>query len=186
MIRTDSPTSKLVMRVRFSSSALTVIRSHPLSLAGSAQVVPCLDVVVGRWSRFHGSRGTAFTPSAGTNSSRGRQQLPSVGCPAHAAGPESTSKQGRNCLVEHIKIACWRTSKLYCMKMTDNVPPSHSESTAPYNRRHIDDELDELLEGLPAIAVEGPRAVGKTATALQRARTVYQLDDGAVLAIVQA
>jgi uncharacterized protein len=72
------------------------------------------------------------------------------------------------------------------MKMTDNVPPSHSETTAPYNRRHIDNELDELLEGLPAIAVEGPRAVGKTATALQRARTVYQLDDGAVLAIVQA
>jgi hypothetical protein len=36
--------SKLVMRVRFPSSAL--IR-HPLSLAGSAQVVPGVDVVVG-------------------------------------------------------------------------------------------------------------------------------------------
>jgi hypothetical protein len=43
-----------------------------------------------------------------------------------------------------------------------------------YSRRLIDDELDELLDGLPAISVEGPRAVGKTATALQRARTVYQ------------
>jgi uncharacterized protein len=65
--------------------------------------------------------------------------------------------------------------------------PSGSDGAgAPYSRRLIDDELDELLEGLPAIAVEGPRAVGKTATASQRARTVYQLDDGAVRAIVQA
>jgi hypothetical protein len=60
------------------------------------------------------------------------------------------------------------------------------DAEAAYTRRLIDDELDELLEGLPAIAIEGPRAVGKTATALQRAKTVYQLDDGAVLAIAQA
>src|SRR6185503_1150170 len=47
----------------------------------------------------------------------------------------------------------------------------------PYQRRIIDDELDELLSGLAAISIEGPKAVGKTATALQRARTVYRLDD---------
>ena len=46
-----------------------------------------------------------------------------------------------------------------------------------YFHRIIDDELDELLEGLPAVALEGPKAVGKTATALRRARTVYGLDD---------
>ena len=70
--------------------------------------------------------------------------------------------------------------------MTVTVSGDSSGAGAPYSRRLIDDELDELLDGLPAIAIEGPRAVGKTATALQRARTVYQLDDSAVRAIVQA
>jgi uncharacterized protein len=46
-----------------------------------------------------------------------------------------------------------------------------------YRRRIVDDELDELIAGLPAIALEGPKAVGKTATALRRAATVYRLDD---------
>lgn len=55
-----------------------------------------------------------------------------------------------------------------------------------YLRRIVDDELDELLDGLPAVAIEGPRAVGKTATALQRARTVYRLDDAAQRTIAQA
>lgn len=48
-----------------------------------------------------------------------------------------------------------------------------------YSRRIVDDELDELMEGLPAIALEGPKAVGKTVTALQRAATVHRLDDPA-------
>lgn len=55
-----------------------------------------------------------------------------------------------------------------------------------YRRRIVDDELDELLEGLPAVAIEGPRAVGKTATAMQRAKTVYRLDDAAQRTIAQA
>lgn len=46
-----------------------------------------------------------------------------------------------------------------------------------YRTRIIDEELDELLAGLAAVAIEGPKAVGKTATALQRAQTVYRLDD---------
>jgi uncharacterized protein len=55
-----------------------------------------------------------------------------------------------------------------------------------YQRRIVDDELDELIAGLPAIALEGPKAVGKTATALQRAATVYRLDDEAERSIAQA
>lgn len=55
-----------------------------------------------------------------------------------------------------------------------------------YQRRIADEELDELLAGLPAVAIEGPRAVGKTATALQRARTAYRLDDEAQRIIAQA
>ena len=57
---------------------------------------------------------------------------------------------------------------------------------SPYRRRIVDDELDELLAGLPAIALEGPKAVGKTATALRRAATVYRLDDEAELSIARA
>ncbi len=56
----------------------------------------------------------------------------------------------------------------------------------PYQRRIIDDELDELLTGLAAIAIEGPKAVGKTATALQRAKTVYRLDDKAQASLATA
>jgi predicted AAA+ superfamily ATPase len=55
-----------------------------------------------------------------------------------------------------------------------------------YRRRIADDELDELIAGLPAIALEGPKAVGKTATALQRAATIHRLDDEAERSIAQA
>jgi len=47
---------------------------------------------------------------------------------------------------------------------------------ASYNRRIIDDVLDELQPQLRAIVLEGPRAVGKTATAARRATTVLNLD----------
>jgi predicted AAA+ superfamily ATPase len=55
-----------------------------------------------------------------------------------------------------------------------------------YQRRIVDEELDELLPALPAIALEGPKGVGKTRTALQRAATVRRLDDPAELAIAAA
>ena len=41
----------------------------------------------------------------------------------------------------------------------------------------MDDELDELIPSLAAIAIEGPKAVGKTQTALQRAQSTHFLDD---------
>src|SRR5690606_20923158 len=56
----------------------------------------------------------------------------------------------------------------------------------PYIRRIVDDELDELLPALPAVTLEGAKGVGKTETALQRARTVYRLDDPAQQAIAEA
>lgn len=55
-----------------------------------------------------------------------------------------------------------------------------------YLLRQIDIELDELMSQLPAIALEGPRGVGKTSTALRRARTVYRLDEPAQRAIAEA
>lgn len=50
---------------------------------------------------------------------------------------------------------------------------------APYASRIVDGELDELLPALSAVAIEGARGVGKTATAAQRAATVRALDDPA-------
>ena len=63
--------------------------------------------------------------------------------------------------------------------MADPVPSA-------YRRRVVDDELDVLLDELPAISLEGPRAVGKTRTARRRARTVHNLDDPQTLALVEA
>ncbi|MGO9248224.1 MAG: ATP-binding protein [Solirubrobacteraceae bacterium] len=65
-------------------------------------------------------------------------------------------------------------------------PDTGDVAASPYRRRIVDDELDELFSGLPAIALEGPKAVGKTATALRRAATIYRLDDEAERSIVQA
>lgn len=55
-----------------------------------------------------------------------------------------------------------------------------------YVRRIVDDELDALLPALPAVMLDGAKGVGKTETALQRARTVWRLDEPSQLAIVRA
>ena len=55
-----------------------------------------------------------------------------------------------------------------------------------YRRRILDDLLDALLGELPAVAIEGAKAVGKTATASQRATVAYQLDDPTQRAIAEA
>lgn len=55
-----------------------------------------------------------------------------------------------------------------------------------YQPRVIDRELDELLAGLPAISLEGPKGVGKTATALRRAGTVFALDEPAQRELLRA
>jgi predicted AAA+ superfamily ATPase len=45
-----------------------------------------------------------------------------------------------------------------------------------YRRRIVDNLLDDLFPHLAAIALEGARGVGKTATASQRAKTILPLD----------
>ena len=55
-----------------------------------------------------------------------------------------------------------------------------------YMRRIVDDELDAVRPQLPAVLLDGPKGVGKTETALQRAETVWRLDDRAHLAIAEA
>ena len=60
------------------------------------------------------------------------------------------------------------------------------ESFDGYRARVIDAELDALLPGLPAIAIEGAKGVGKTATALKRAASAHYLDDQQQLEVAQA
>lgn len=55
-----------------------------------------------------------------------------------------------------------------------------------YIRRIVDGELDEVLGQLAAVALEGAKGVGKTRTALERAKTVHRLDDPAVLEVARA
>jgi uncharacterized protein len=50
-------------------------------------------------------------------------------------------------------------------------------SAGSYAPRVVDAELDELLQSIAALAIEGAKGVGKTATATQRAATVRSLDD---------
>jgi uncharacterized protein len=55
-----------------------------------------------------------------------------------------------------------------------------------YRRRVLDDELDALMGGIAAIAIDGAKGVGKTRTAVERAQTSYDLDAPGALAIVRA
>lgn len=55
-----------------------------------------------------------------------------------------------------------------------------------YLPRIVDDELDELAQGLPAISLEGPKGAGKTATAQRRARTTFALDELAARELLAA
>jgi predicted AAA+ superfamily ATPase len=55
-----------------------------------------------------------------------------------------------------------------------------------YIRRMVDTELDALMTALPAVSLEGPKAVGKTQTAIQRATTIHRLDDPAQHVIANA
>lgn len=63
---------------------------------------------------------------------------------------------------------------------------SPEPDTRAYTRRVVDDELDALFGSLAAVSIEGAKAVGKTATALQRARTVYRLDDDDQRSLIEA
>ena len=55
-----------------------------------------------------------------------------------------------------------------------------------YSTRVVDAELSELLADLSAVSLDGPRGVGKTTTAHQRADTFFQLDEPAALETLAA
>lgn len=53
-----------------------------------------------------------------------------------------------------------------------------------YVPRIVDAQLDRLLAGLPAVAIEGPKAVGKTETARRRTVSAVSLDDAQELSLM--
>ena len=55
-----------------------------------------------------------------------------------------------------------------------------------YLPRALDHRLDTLLSALPAVAIDGAKGVGKTATAMQRASTVIRLDDRVQVPLIEA
>jgi predicted AAA+ superfamily ATPase len=55
-----------------------------------------------------------------------------------------------------------------------------------YQRRIVDDELDQLMPHLPALLLDGPKGVGKTSTAAQRCASERRLDQEATRAVVAA
>lgn len=66
------------------------------------------------------------------------------------------------------------------------MPNGSASRGSSYVRRVVDDELDALLPALPAISLEGPKAVGKTETALRRATTIHRLDDPGQRTVAEA
>ena len=51
-----------------------------------------------------------------------------------------------------------------------------SSAMAEYLPRLVDDTLKRLLGELPAVVLVGPRACGKTTTAMRQAASVVRLD----------
>jgi uncharacterized protein len=68
----------------------------------------------------------------------------------------------------------------------DPSGPPERDFVTSYVRRIVDEELDAVLPQLPAVMLDGSKGVGKTETALQRAESVWRLDDPAQLAIIEA
>jgi predicted AAA+ superfamily ATPase len=64
--------------------------------------------------------------------------------------------------------------------------PDATGTPRPYNARVVDEEFGELVSSLPAVAIVGPKGVGKTATASRRARTVHALDDPGQRSVARA
>ena len=54
-----------------------------------------------------------------------------------------------------------------------------------YQKRLIDDEIDEVISDLPAVAIEGAKGVGKTATASHHASHMFSLDDSSTSSLLE-
>lgn len=55
-----------------------------------------------------------------------------------------------------------------------------------YRRRILDGTLDRYMQSFPAVALEGAKGVGKTATVRRRSGTLFKLDEPGPLAVAKA
>jgi len=55
-----------------------------------------------------------------------------------------------------------------------------------YLPRSIDFQLDDLMSFEAAVAIDGPKGVGKTATASRRAQKIWRIDNPAERAVLEA
>lgn len=76
-------------------------------------------------------------------------------------------RNGKVCLPKTVKYVC---PKWYSFEGMEGEMPN-------YVPRVLDQELSYLLKSVPAVVVDGPKAVGKTVTAQQFAKTTYNLAD---------
>ena len=67
-----------------------------------------------------------------------------------------------------------------------NTISSTGKFLGNYRRRIVDDDVDYLLGELPALLLDGPKGVGKTETARQRAQTVLRLNRDRDFQLVEA
>ena len=97
---------------------------------------------------------------------------------------QPAQRLGSHPLSEHLRLRTVRQKS--CDSTSSRPAKSKVGPVSGYQRRIIDDELDELLPHLPAIAIEGPKGVGKTETAKQRAATILKLDEPAEASLLDA
>lgn len=72
--------------------------------------------------------------------------------------------------------------------MVYNTPANWTQESelTTYRKRIIDEELRQLVNGVPAYAIEGPKAVGKTTSAEQIASAMLALDEAAQRELAEA
>lgn len=70
--------------------------------------------------------------------------------------------------------------------MRDSSTLRSMSNSQTYHPRHVDGLIDQLLGELPALLLTGPRATGKTTTAIRYARSVVRLDREAEAAAFRA
>ena len=97
---------------------------------------------------------------------------------------QPAQRLGSHPLSEHLRLRTVRQKS--CDSTSSRPAKSKVGPVSGYQHRIIDDELDELLPHLPAIAIEGPKGVGKTETAKQRAATILKLDEPAEASLLDA
>lgn len=71
-------------------------------------------------------------------------------------------------------------------KLRGNMAAEETDRVQGYSRRIVDNSIDELFPSFAAISIDGARAIGKTSTGAQRAKTILNLDLPEIQRLIQA